>query len=216
MPLNQAFTHIYDRRLWGEALEHSPFFSGPGSHDERTVSCYENAVVEFIHSLDAKPDVVDLGCGDFSVGSHIRPLCRNYIACDIVEPLIEFNRKEYESQNVDFRVLDFTRDRIPSCEVLFLRQVLQHLSNKHIKKALPKLVSCCKYLVLTEHLPHNDPFTPNIDIPAGPTLRLELNSGVILTHPPFKMKALEERVLCEIADVDGRLRTTLYRFGEFI
>ena len=111
------------------------------------MSCYENAVVEFIHSLDAKPDVVDLGCGDFSVGSHIRPLCRNYIACDIVEPLIEFNRKEYESQNVDFRVLDFTRDRIPSCEVLFLRQVLQHLSNKHIKKALPKLVSCCKYLV---------------------------------------------------------------------
>ena len=214
LPLNQAFARIYERGLWGKTPgQEQDYFSGPGSHSESIVGCYVDAVRQFLASLETKPNAVDLGCGDFSVGSRIRPLCGNYIACDIVEPLIASDKARYESLDVDFRVLDLTQDIVPRCDVLFIRQVLQHLSNKHIEKALPRLSSCCKYMVLTEHLPPKDPFTPNIDIVAGPEVRPKLNSGVVLTCPPFNMKALEEKILCEIPVKGGRIRTTLFRFG---
>jgi hypothetical protein len=214
LPLSQTFARIYDRGLWGSApREAQKYYSGSGSHLENVVDCYVDAVRQFLVSLAVRPNVVDLGCGDFSVGSRIRPLCGNYIACDVVEPLIAFDKAKYDSLGVDFRVLDLTKDRVPLCDVLFVRQVLQHLSNKHIKRALPRLTTCCKHLVLTEHLPLSDPFTPNVDITAGPEVRLELNSGVVLTRPPFKMKALEEKTLCEVSVEDGRIRTTLFRFG---
>jgi hypothetical protein len=210
-----VFTQIYERGLWGSAPEGAQkFFSGPGSHESRAVDCYVDAVQRFLTSLEIKPDVVDLGCGDFFVGSQIRPFCEGYIACDVVESLIVYNKTKFNSLNVEFKVLDLTRDPIPQCHVLFLRQVLQHISNKHIERALPKLSSCCKYLVLTEHLPPGDPFTPNVDIGVGPAVRPELNSGVVLSSPPFNLKAMEERTLCEISMDDGRIRTTLFRLGE--
>ena len=36
--------------------------------------------------------VVDLGCGDFTVGSKIRPLCGAYVACDVAAPVIAWNQ----------------------------------------------------------------------------------------------------------------------------
>ena len=33
--------------------------------------------------------------------------------------------------------------------------------------ALPQISRKYKYLVLTEHLPATEPFTPNLDIPTG-------------------------------------------------
>ena len=91
----------------------------------------------FLRTLDYKPDVVDLDCGDFHVGSRLRCLCSGYVACDIVEPLIAFNAKTFEGLGVDFRTLDLTKDELPSGEVVFVRQVLQHLSNDDIARALP-------------------------------------------------------------------------------
>lgn len=214
LPLSQVFTGIYERGLWGNSPEGAEgYFSGLGSYEKQVVDSYVVAVQQFLNSLETKPNVVDLGCGDFSVGSRIRPCCKGYIACDIVEPLINFNKEKFRSQDVDFRVLDLTKDPLPDCDVLFLRQVLQHLSNKHIKKMLPRLTTCCKYLVLTEHLPLKEPFTANIDITPGPGVRPGVNSGVVLSKPPFNVKAAEERTLCEIVVADGRIRTALFRFG---
>ena len=80
-----------------------------------------------------------MGCGDFVVGSKIRSLCNQYIACDIVAPLIEYNKKKYQPLNVDFRTLNLISDNLPSADVVFIRQVLQHLSNIEIKNIIPKL-----------------------------------------------------------------------------
>ena len=48
----------------------------------------------FLLSLPKKPDVVDLGCGDFVIGSKLRKFCNKYIAVDIVDELINFNKKK--------------------------------------------------------------------------------------------------------------------------
>jgi len=211
LTIQEVFTKIYDEGSWGAA--HDPgqtFFSGSGSRAGPVVETYVDAVRRFLGSLDHKPDVVDLGCGDFQVGSRLRSLCSAYVACDIVEPLIAFNAKTFEGLGVDFRTLDLTKDELPSGEVVFVRQVLQHLSNDDIARALPGIQSRYRYLVLTEHVPHA-PFTHNLDKASGPDNRLDIHSGIVLTSPPFNLAPVESTILCQVEEWGGIIRTILYR-----
>ncbi len=214
LTVKEAFTLIYTKNAWGKSNDPSDkYYSGSGSRKNDVVEAYIKSIDMFLRSFPTKPDVVDLGCGDFSVGSRVRALCANYIACDIVEPLIAFNKEKFASLNVDFRVLDITADELPLAEVVFIRQVLQHLSNKMIEKVLPQLMRKYKYLVLTEHLPAAESFPHNLDVRTGPYFRLFLNSGIVLTSPPFNLKALEEKKLCQGPDCGGIIQTTLYRLS---
>jgi Methyltransferase domain len=208
----EVFEKIYETNAWGQPTDpDQKFYSGTGSHEGAVASVYLNAVRGFLGSLPGpKPDVVDLGCGDFSVGSQVRPLCNGYIACDIVGPLIEFNRQNYRSLDVDFRVLDLARDELPPADIVFVRQVLQHLSNAEVKRALPQLAAKYKYLVLTEHLPAEEDFAPNLDKPAGPGIRMQIDSGIVLTRAPFKLRPRKEERLCQVEEDGGMIRTTLY------
>ena len=162
-------------------------------------------------SLDNKPRVVDLGCGDFSVGSQIRPHCGTYIACDVVEPLIERNKEKYRGLDVDFCALDITTDELPDGDVVFIRQVFQHLSNELIIKVLPIISSKYRYLLLTEHVPSSPTFIPNIDKPTGPDTRLANASAVVLTSPPFNLKVRRAEVLCEVLEAGSIIQTHLYQ-----
>jgi hypothetical protein len=157
-----------------------------------------------------KPDVVDLGCGDFYVGSKIRSLCNHYAACDIVPSLIESNKKKFLDMEVDFRVLDLTEDEIPGAKVVFIRQVFQHLSNECIARAINNITHRFKILVLTEHLPVTPDFIPNLEKPTGANIRLCLDSGVVVTEPPFNLRPKGERLLCNIPAYGGTIRTTAY------
>ncbi len=188
----QIFSKIYEDSAWGKSNDPSQkFYSGVGSHDSVVVKTYIEAIRKLLSSFDEKPDAVDIGCGDFFVGSSIRSDCAHFIACDIVESLIDFNRNKYVDMNVDFRVLDLTADDLPKGDIVFIRQVLQHLSNRQILNALPEISSKFKYLVLTEHLPSTESFIHNLDRPAGPGIRIGVNSGIVLTSPPFNLKAQE-------------------------
>ena len=205
----QIFTKIYADGVWGKSDQGDPFFSGSGSHNNAIVETYVKAINNFLCSLKDKPNVVDLGCGDFYIGSKIRHLCNNYIACDIVEPLITFNTNKYK--DTEFRVLNIVTDDLPLGEIVFIRQVLQHLSNDSIIKCIPKLAQY-KYLVLSESVPVSD-FIPNVDKPDGPDTRGSFNtsSGIVLTSPPFNLKIKEETTLCELAQGGWIIKTTLYR-----
>jgi hypothetical protein len=210
----QVFTHIYERGIWGKSGDRlQPFCSGWGSHDETIVSTYVDSVQDFLSTFAEKPNVVDLGCGDFFVGSRIRSLCGNYTACDIVPRLIEFNKERFKTLNVDFRILDLASDELPDGDVVFIRQVLQHLSNEQILQGLSSISSKYKYLVLTEHLPGAQDFEHNLDKPAGPDIRTAIGSGIVLTSPPFNLKPKSERKLCQIGVAGDIVRTTLYRFA---
>lgn len=211
LPTQEVFSKIYESAIWGKSDDPSqPFYSGSGSHDDVVVSAYLNAIQDFLQTFDRKPNVVDLGCGDFFVGSKIRPLCEKYVACDIVPKLVEFNRKKFEALDVDFRVLDLTTDELPDGDVVFVRQVFQHLSNRQISKVLPEIASRYKYFVLTEHLPGKPEFEHNLDKPAGPDIRTGIESGIVLASPPFNFRAKGERILCKVGEADGVIVTTLF------
>jgi SAM-dependent methyltransferase len=208
----QVFTHIYTHGEWG----HNPhagenFYSGTGSHDTTVVNAYVSAVATFLASLPHPPSVVDLGCGDFAVGSKIRHLCSNYVACDIVAPLIAHNTTKYAALKVDFRHLDITTAALPQGDIVFIRQVLQHLSNASIRRLIPSLQHHYKYIVLTEHVCTHADFKANLDKPTGPDTRLGLNSGVILTAPPFNLQCASQSIICQATEDGGLIQTIVLK-----
>ncbi|KAI1126942.1 hypothetical protein F5Y10DRAFT_266653 [Nemania abortiva] len=207
---SEVFSNIYKDNFWGNATSDTPFFSGTGSHNSDAVDPYVAAVRSFITRTFSKPpDAADLGCGDFNIGHQIRNITDRYIACDIVPQLIDYNRIAYADYNVDFRVLDIISEELPAAEVVLIRQVLQHLDNTRIAYILPKLYRY-RWAIITEHLPSQDDFVPNLDIQTG-DVRLLVNSGLDLTKLPFHLRHHGATVLCETPAIDGRIRTTAYQ-----
>jgi SAM-dependent methyltransferase len=215
--LDEIFTTVYRNQLWGAPKpwqsRRARFFSGPGSHARAVVKPYISAVRRF---LKANPglDAVDLGCGDFNVGRQLRPLCNRYVACDIVPDLIEYNRGSFSKMDVDFRCVNIVSEALPEGDVVFLRQVLQHLDNKQIGSLVSKLAHSYTFLILTEHLPSKSQFVPNLDHTSGSGLRLSHDSGVVLTAAPFNLAVKSQHRLCAIEQFGGLIVTDLYELAK--
>ena len=207
----EAFGAVYREHHWGG--EDQAFYSGSGSHVPSIVLPYVNAVRAFLARFEQPPTVVDLGCGDFNVGSQVRDQCGTYIACDVVSELIEFNRSRYADRDVEFRTHDLTQAPVPTCDVVFIRQVLQHLGNADIVRGLANLAGRCRYLVVSEHVPSSADFPSNQDKPSGGSIRLDFGSGVVLTDPPFNLRPVSTEILCEVPEYEGVVRTIAYGFA---
>ena len=133
------FSKIYNDNIWGKPQNsQSPFFSGDGSHNPNHTKPYLDSVSKFLLSIKGKSKVVDLGCGDFNIGSQLSKYCDLYIGCDVVPQLIEYNEKTNKSEKVSFKLTDITKDDLPIGDVVVIRQVLQHLSNEQIIEVLKK------------------------------------------------------------------------------
>ena len=213
MEKNQIFREIYLKKLWSpESVKFKhKFYSGIGSYLPELVDNYILEIKTFLLSLPKKPDVVDLGCGDFVIGSKLRKFCNKYIAVDIFDELINYNKKKYQDLNVDFRILDITSEELPAGDVCFVRQVLQHLSNESIVNFVKAIKNKYKYLIITEHFPSSKNFVANLDKPTGPDVRLYDKSAVILTKPPFNLRVIKDTDVCETYSdsIDGVIKTKL-------
>lgn len=208
-PTKEAMAQVYKMKLWGD--NRSDFYSGIGSHHPELVKPYIKTVKSFLTSFETSLVVCDLGCGDFNVGKELVKYSRKYVAVDIVQELIESNRNMFNEENLEFQCLDIATDELPSGDCALLRHVLQHLSNREIKRVVSKL-AVYKYVILTEHLPEGD-FTPNKDTISGQGIRLKKQSGVDLLAPPFNLKVKEEKHLVTVLarQGKGKIVTTLYR-----
>jgi SAM-dependent methyltransferase len=216
MSNEHLFDSIYLNHIWGTGQEGNGI-SGSGSHEQYIVGPYVNAVREILRENKIET-IVDLGCGDFNVGSQFVDCCVNYVACDISKTIIEINKKRFNSKKVEFRQLDLTMDKLPSGEIGILRQVLQHLSNADIKRFVARLnqEQNFKYLLVTEHLPDIAQFEPNLDKRSGPNIRIDIKSGVILHEPPFllRCKSAQEILLVrkDVNNIPAVIKTTFYKF----
>ena len=61
------------------------------------------AVRSFLCEMPSRPVVVDIGCGDFAVGSRLVDLAAAYHACDAVADLIERSRQTFSIPCSDLR-----------------------------------------------------------------------------------------------------------------
>lgn len=205
----EVFSSIYNKQRWGSSDMQNPFYSGMGSHEEYIISPYVAVVKAFFSSIGNCPSVLDIGCGDFHVGSRLVEFCSKYVACDVVPDLIAYNAQKFKELNVEFRVLDFTTDEIPQADVIFVRQVFQHLSNRDISLALQNMIGKCRHLILTEAIPTGS-FISNCDKPTGEGIRAISGSGVVLTDPPFNLQPTERHILCTIPYRNTYIQTIVY------
>jgi len=181
--VKSVFRHTYREGKWGG--DDGRFDSGPGSVGE-AAELYARTINEFIERNGIQ-SVVDLGCGDFQVGTRIVNNELNYVGVDVVDELIELNQRRFGSDRISFVCLDITQDPLPDGELCLLREVLQHLSNSQIARVL-QAVAKYPYVIYTDYQPAaSASFAPNRDIVHGHDTRLWKNSAVCLDQPPFNI-----------------------------
>ena len=185
--LKSEFEGIYTNNIWGvhENLGNDvKFYSGPGSHTPFVVSEFVRTINDFMESHEIT-SVVDLGCGDFNVGK--RFLVDKYIGVDVCEPLIEYNRKEYSNEHISFVNANGVEEKLPSADLLIIKEVLQHLTLDEIKSLLSNNFSQYKYIIVADSRFDNSS-NPNCD---GDLTMLRnvgremYRSGIFLDKEPF-------------------------------
>jgi hypothetical protein len=193
-----VFADIYRTGRWGGEGE---MHSGAGSVHEGIIRQYVFAVRDEIERLGMSGKCfVDIGCGDFRVGSRVASFAGSYIGVDVVPALIKHLSEVHRSERTSFRCINAIDDPLPEGDVCFVRQVFQHLSNDQILRILPKF-EAYQHVFITEHIPNRrKPYTPNLDKTQGPDIRLYWNSGVFLDKAPFSVPASKIR---EILSVSG-------------
>jgi SAM-dependent methyltransferase len=187
LTLKDVFREVYLKNVWGG--KPGELCSGSGAAEEYA-GPYAEAIRRFVESHGIRT-VVDLGCGDFSVGRLIATKRVRYIGVDIVDEVVRRNRDRYGAEGVEFVCLDMTKDELPPGDLCLVRQVLQHLSNTEILAVLERTRGY-PFVVVTEHLPPADAVShPNLDKPHGADTRLLEDSGVFLEEEPFGQHVVE-------------------------
>jgi glycosyltransferase involved in cell wall biosynthesis len=198
----KTFQAVYRDKLWGTDAA-SRFFSGVGSRGEPAVS-YVDAMAAVISTelkdLQRAAIIVDLGCGDFSIGATLleRLPTLKYVGCDVVPELIEHNREQYGSERIRFETIDIVSHDLPDGDICLVRQVFQHLSNRDIADVLPKLRKYrCVYVTEGQPILREGPINP--DKPPNAEVRFDWRTGrgrgVELDQPPWNL-AIEE--ICRV------------------
>lgn len=185
--IEDIFSNIYKKKIWGGSK--AIYYSGSGSHDKKIKEKYCKEIYKFCKKFKKKPSVLDLGCGDFSIGKSIRKYFKIYYAFDVVKSLILFNKKKFRNLNVIFKCKDATKNKLPKTDIIIIREVFQHLSNENIKKILENIKNKYKYLILTEVISISKNYVANRDQKNGPIAKRAFNcSGVEITKHPFNFK----------------------------
>lgn len=185
--VEDVFSAIYANNSWGGTA--GQFCSGSGSAGP-VADVYCDTVTSFINTHEIK-SVVDIGCGDFRIGSQIAVAVESYTGIDVVPDLVAFNNKTYGHGGVKFLCLDATVGPLPAADLCLVRQVFQHLSNQQILSALSNMRKF-KYVMVTEHYPKlNDGFVINKDKQHGADTRVYDHSAVVLDAAPFCVSPLE-------------------------
>jgi SAM-dependent methyltransferase len=139
-PVQKIFSQIYEKNLWGNG-------SGWGSLEINTRS-YREFLQKFLFENSIK-SVVDLGCGDWQIAKLMNWDGISYLGIDVVESVINENKKSFSNTNIEFQCLDVIQEKqLPKADLIIIKDVIQHWPNEEILKFLPKL-SSYKYALIT-------------------------------------------------------------------
>ncbi|MGV2915525.1 class I SAM-dependent methyltransferase [Streptomyces alfalfae] len=186
--LQETFSKIYGSGAWtlvedGVPGDDAESHSGLGSNLAQTAAL--RAELPILLAELGVSSVLDAPCGDFYWMSKVDLGIDTYIGADIVPELIERNQKNYARTNLDFRVLDLTRDRLPQVDLVFSRDCLVHLGDDDIHRALENIRrSGSMYLAattFTERAKNAD------DIEAGGWRPLNLQRAPFLLPEPIRL-----------------------------
>jgi hypothetical protein len=163
------FKEIFKSNLW----ENEESLSGPGSTIHATRHLRDNLPV-LLNAYKIKK-ILDLPCGDFNWMKEVNLTKYNYHGADIVDLLIEKNKKNYP--HLKFSVINLLEDKLPKVDLIIVRDCLFHFPFSKIKKALSNIKkSKITYLLVTSHTWKN---FKNTDIKLGGFRKLNLQMDPI-------------------------------------
>jgi SAM-dependent methyltransferase len=134
------FGHIYREDHWDGG-------SGIGSAADATAP-YRALLAEVLAADDVQT-VVDVGCGDWQLGSLVDWSPVQYVGLDVVAEVVERNRTRFGDRGVEFQVADARREALPGGDLLLMKDVLQHWSNADVEAFLQANLGRYRYCLLT-------------------------------------------------------------------
>lgn len=108
----------------------------------------------------------------------------SYIGADIVDEMIEDNRRKYANSKRKFLVLDITNSRLPRVDLVLCRDCLFHLPFQDIFRALENIrKSRSTYFLTTTFTDQQE----NSDVEIGGWRTLNLERAPFFFPPPRKV-----------------------------
>lgn len=172
----QVFTEIYDKNLWGWKG------SGIGAMKQYSMPFIEY-LQNFINSNNIT-SIVDIGCGDWEMMKYVNiPSNINYIGVDIVDKIIENNKKHYAKENISFEKIDNIKELSKyNGDLLIIKDVMQHWDTITIWYSIGHIISNFKYALIVNNIVSQGAPSINSEINAGNSRPLDLEVS------PFFMK----------------------------
>jgi SAM-dependent methyltransferase len=175
----RVFGHIYEQDHWDGG-------SGIGSAPDATEP-YREVLAEMLPSTDVR-SVVDVGCGDWQLGSLVDWASVDYLGLDVVPAVVERNTSRFARPRVRFQLLDARLETPPAADLLLAKDVLQHWSNADVEAFLHTNLGRYRYCLITNDIAstHWDGAV-NHDVLLGEWRTLDLEA------PPFGHRAVWRR-----------------------
>lgn len=178
--LGARFTEVYEKRMWLSQESVS------GSGSERSSGQVRHALDlldRFTREFGLR-SIADVPCGDFNwmplfLDQHPEV---DYVGYDVVPALIAENRARFPGRR--FEVLDITRKAPAQADLVFSKDMFNHLSHDDVWAALRNMVaSRPKYLLLTNNRGgENQELAPH---QAHASRLLDLEGAPFLMPPPL-------------------------------
>jgi len=154
--------------------------SGPGSTADASAE-YRQIVQRLLASIEIRR-VLDVGCGDWQVGSLLDWSGIDYTGVDVVSSVVAADQARFGAPNVRFRVADARTGDLPPADLLLVKDVLQHWPTADVQRFLTATLPRYRYALITNDIASSH-FTGvlNQDIEMGSWRTLDLQA------PPFEL-----------------------------
>jgi len=133
--LRAKFATIYYQGLWGTRESRS----GAGSvRDSLWVMIAGVAIAEVVRDHGIR-SISDIPCGDFNWMPDVLATLGDvrYVGFDIVNSVVRRNRKR--RPDVEFHALDITADVPPATDLIFCKDLMNHLSDPDVRRAITNM-----------------------------------------------------------------------------
>ena len=136
-----VFHTIYKSNHWNryQSIDNNNLLvSGPGSVPGTTQTQTVLNNLKILIEENKLKSILDIACGDFS---WMKELLKNdelnYVGWDIVGEIINYNKKNYSSKNINFFCKDIVNENnFGNFDLIFCRDLFIHLNINDIKKIL--------------------------------------------------------------------------------
>ena len=162
--LNSVFADIYAKNLWGHgnsaSRKNKKFYSGGGSELEND---RDAGYVKLVQSYVDRPDVntvVEIGCGDWEIGTRINWGKVHYTGYDVVEEVVRYNQDNFSSANVMFACANLIPTDDVQADLLIVKDVFQHLPPSYCARFVRRIPLNFKYNLITNDRGGNTEITP--------------------------------------------------------